>query len=125
MILFEAVFTGSGHVAVWMGVSSSDAQNWLQAGVEKTKGSGVAEYIEVGKRGRQVSLRLWPTRFGHKAKVVLRRRRSLWKISIDSHTSRWAYVPGARLNTLSLLEIYRSGGEVHGVGRIDQRTVHG
>lgn len=125
VVLVSALTPGGGHVAVWMGVSSSDARNWLQAGIAKEANLGVVEYIEVGRRGRQVSLRTWPTTFGHKAKIRLAHRNgtSLWRITIDSHVSKWTWVPGARMNTLALLETYRQGGVVHGVARINGQPV--
>lgn len=125
--LVKAVTPGSSHVAAWMGVSTIDGKNWLQAGIEKTDGLRPAEYIEVGRRGKQISLREWPTTLGHRARIVLyhRANRRLWRITIDGHRSRWTWVPGGSVNTLSLLETYRNGGAVDGVAVIEGRRVHG
>jgi hypothetical protein len=126
VVLVSAVTGGSSHVAVWMGVSTDDAQNWLQAGVEKTAGGHVAEYIEVGRHGRQVSLNEWPTSFGHRARIRLlhRNARRLWRISIDGHTSKWTWIPGGHVNTLALLERYRDGGTSGGIAVINGHKVH-
>lgn len=124
--LVAATATGGSHVAVWMGVSTHDAQSWLQAGVEKSGGDTHPwEYIEIGKGGRQRSLREWPTTLGHKAHIVLKERGSLWQIQIDEHVSPWVYIPRAQTNTLKLLEFERDGGTVHGIATIDGRRVAG
>lgn len=125
VILVSAVTGGSSHVAVWMGVSTTDGHNWLQAGVEKTSGSRVAEYIEVGRRGRQISLHEWPSSFGHRARIRLAQRGALWRIRIDGHASKWTWIPRGKVNRLALLETYRDGGIVHGVAVIDRHRVGG
>lgn len=89
VVLVTAISPGDGHVAVWMGVSTRDAHAWLQAGIERTGKQRPAEYIEVGKHGRQISLLTWPTRLGHRARIRLAHRGSLWRITIDGHSSRW------------------------------------
>lgn len=124
--LVAATATGSGHVAAWMGASTPDARNWIQAGVEKTAGSPPNEYIEIGRGGVQRSIRLWPTTLGHRAKIRLWRSGSLWRIAIDSHVSKWTWLPRtAREDTLKLLEIYDQGGASHGVAVIGTRRVSG
>lgn len=125
VVLVSAVTGGSSHAAVWMGVSSDDAHNWLQAGIERTGATRPAEYIEVGRNGRQVSLRVWPTQFGHHARIRLLRRGDRWRIRIDDHVSHWIRLPHAHLNKLALLETYRQGGVVHGVAVINGKQVRG
>jgi len=123
--LVSVTATGSSHVAAWIGVSTPDAQAWLQAGIAKTAGQRPAEYIEVGRGGRQISLHLWPTRLGHRARVRLLRRGDLWQVRIDGHVSRWTRIPHGKVNTLSLLEVYRDGGRASGVAVVGGRRVRG
>lgn len=124
--LITATSTGSSHVAVWMGASTSDARNWVQAGIEQSAGdSHPWEYIEIGKGGIQRSLREWPTTYRHKAHIRLLHRGNLWKITIDTHTSPWVWLPGGRINTLALLERYVDGGIAHGTATINGKRVSG
>lgn len=124
--LVSATSTGGSHVAVWMGVSTHNAQSWLQAGIEQSGGDTHPwEYIERGRGGVQVSLNEWPTTIGHKARITLKERGSLWQITIDGHTSKWVYIPKAETSTLSLLEVYHQGGVAHAVATIGTRRVSG
>ena len=70
------------HAAVWAGVSTPDARDWVQAGVERTKGDGVGPfvYVELGRGGVQESIENWPWTLGSPVTVGLRRRGGLWVV---------------------------------------------
>jgi hypothetical protein len=113
------VLAAGGHAAVWAGVSSPRNAVWLQAGIERESGdSHPWFYIERGRDGNQVSLRVWPASFGQSVFVRLARGPTGWRVSIGGHRSTAVRVPRAR--SIATLETL---GPAVAVARIGPRLV--
>lgn len=73
----------SGHVAVWLGASVGQS-DWLQAGIEETKGVPRPHiYAEIGGGLRTHFIDLGPYRFGQVVHVRLRNKGALWAVYVN------------------------------------------
>ena len=121
LALMSVTLAPSSHAAVWLGASSPNAHTWVQAGVEQTYGDQQPyAYIEIGRRGRQVSLREWPAGLNTHVHVRLVHRGARWRVLILGHRSRFVYVPHA--TTVTTLETH-GDTPVSVVAYIDGRLV--
>lgn len=109
------------HAAVWLGASTHNARNWVQAGIEQMGWQPrPSDYIEIGRNGRQVYFWSWPIMRDHRAKIRLYHRGPYWRVVVDGHASRRVYLPNAA--TYTLLETY-SSSRLHATALIDGRKV--
>lgn len=121
--LLEASFAGpNDHAAVWLGASSHDAREWIQAGIEVSTGDEHPFlYVERGSMGRQVAFERRPWEFGKPATVRLRRGQGKrWRASVEGLQSRRRGKIIARPSLIATLETL---GDAKTVARIGRKQV--
>lgn len=115
----------NNHAAVWLGASTHNARNWVQAGVEQMGWQRRPHlYFEVGSQGRQIMFRSWPITAHEHGRVYVRLRHAhrSWQVVFAGHASPWVYLPNAE--TITVLETQSSKAPVRATAFIDGRIVH-
>jgi hypothetical protein len=110
-----------GHAAVWLGASSHDARDWIQAGIEFSHGDATPSlYVEIGRDGGQEGFYRRPWELGKPATVKLRRLRSgSWTVKVEDLRPSAAPLP-SHPSVLATLETY---GRASASARIGRRRV--
>lgn len=119
-LLHVALILPGSHAAAWLGASTPNAGDWIQAGIAIGHGgSSPAVYVERGHDHHQVSLREWPVPWSHVSHVRLVHHGAYWRVIVDGYRSRWVKL--ARAVTFTTLETRNAGAG--NIALIDGRQV--